>query len=184
MDNEKKESWSALQSALADNHYIFVEDASAQPSMAQLLMERLVKKPVPSFLESDLDPDSPNEMNSALKAFPGLKCAISEFLLTPNPKYYDFERFPQEPELAKRDPRGFALLAWWVPPEMRLKSAYFASTHSVDDEAKGKASWPLALSELRAHHVASLKELHKGVCSHLRDVYKLTDTEIQALFTC
>ena len=83
---------------------------------------------VPSFLMNLLDlADCP--ATRLFLARPECFCFESDFLLMPNPAYYDYDAAVQSPaSYARKVLRrglGFGLVAWFVHPELRKRARFF-----------------------------------------------------------
>jgi hypothetical protein len=81
---------------------------------------------VPQFLLAELHPESHNSRNIRLRAAcPGAVWTCGNWLVRPNPFYYDYETFTENPLAAKDDVRGFEITPWWIHPHLQRGSSCF-----------------------------------------------------------
>ena len=85
---------------------------------------------VPRFLVALLRLDDCAATRMYLKR-PELFAFFEDFLIMPNPAYYDgvFEQDPKRAASMACASKGFGLVAWWIHPELRKRSRFF-SCHS------------------------------------------------------
>jgi len=64
--------------------------------------------------------------NTRLRAVrPEAVQTCGNWIVFPNPHYYDYEKFARDPLGAKDDARGFELIAWWIHPHFQQGSSRF-----------------------------------------------------------
>lgn len=79
---------------------------------------------VPEFLMAELQGRNCRNVRLA-ETHPEIFEVCGNWLIRPNPYYFDYEEFPKDLKKAKDDPRGFAIIAWWIHPALQKSSRHF-----------------------------------------------------------
>lgn len=104
---------------------------TTEVSRSAAMARSMIRVFVPRFLIALLDLEDCAATRLALKR-PELFFSCGNFLVMPNPAYYDADKFALSPSDAARDSRerkGFGLVCWWIHPELKKRSRFYV-THS------------------------------------------------------
>ncbi|CAJ1343177.1 unnamed protein product [Effrenium voratum] len=137
---------------------------------------------------------------------PSLVRRSGNWLIRPNPNYFDYEQGVRAPKDLKFGLRGFRLIAWWIHPELQTGSVFFAHGGSgpgdgpcaqrrllyeedcpeedstFDNECVVRlsefATYLMTWRDLRPEHLPELRQLQADVMQHLEEIYGVQEHEL------
>jgi hypothetical protein len=184
--------WKEMQTRL----YLVAVDLEPEAILAERLIAEATAV-VPQFLAADLY--GLNCRNTRLAAVhPECVEVCGDWMIRPNPFYFDYDKFPRDLKAAKDDPRGFSLAAWWIHPDLQKESPHFTgrakkggvrvsgvvatmlrqasatadkTSYSSPSALSADVKYPFTAEYFDASHLAGLQALDAAVRAHMARVY-------------